>query len=112
MPDWENYERLTIAGKWRPCLRTAGRVDDCDPAREPFETLQKVVKLRNRLMHDKRPLEVVRRSGDRTVMSMEAEMAASFIERLPARLMEVMREFSFSVGMLPGWLMPVQGPMD
>jgi hypothetical protein len=26
MPEWENYERLSIEGKWRPCLRTAGRV--------------------------------------------------------------------------------------
>lgn len=59
VPKWDLYEKLTVEGKWQQCLANAGHPHRYDPGREPFQTLSKVIYLRNRWLHYGRDFERV-----------------------------------------------------
>ena len=104
---WDLYEKLTIEGKWQLCLATAGHPGHFDPGREPFQTLGKILTLRNRWMHYGPVWEkvVVANSGPLTWI--DARMGSEFIAALPERLRELVIDLCMQCNVtVPAWVTP------
>lgn len=105
IPNWGIYEQLPPETKWHLCLAVHGKDKVFDPSREPYQTFGKVIDLRNRWLHYKRPLERVRRTTKETVTWIEAKMDARFIEDLPEKVALLIKEFCEALGYpVPAWL--------
>lgn len=107
---WEFYESLTPEGKWHLCLMVHGKTAIFDSGREPYQSFGKIIELRNRWLHYKKPLGRARVQTTKTVSWIEAEMDAVFIERLPKMVASLIEEFCEAIGdVSPGWLKPGPG---
>lgn len=105
VPKWELYEKLTIEGKWQQCLANAGYPHRYDPGCEPFQTLGKVIYLRNRWLHYGRDFERVRYQHGEAVTWLDAKMGQLFVASLPDRLQELVTDMCDALGRpSPPWL--------
>jgi hypothetical protein len=104
---WELYEKLTVEGKWQLCLATAGHPAHFDPGREPFQTMGKIITLRNRWMHYGPIWEKVVISGSGPLTWIDARMSAAFIATLPKRLLELVADLCQRCEVaVPAWATP------
>jgi hypothetical protein len=105
VPKWELYENLTIEGKWQQCLLLGGYPDRYDASREPFQTLGKIIKLRNRWLHYGREFEKVRQQGRDVVTWVDAKMGPAFVATLPDRLRDLVTDMCSALERpAPAWL--------
>ena len=105
---WDLYEKLTVEGKWQLCLVTAGHPEHYDPGREPFQTMGRVIWLRNRWMHYGPIWEKVVASGSGPLTWIDARMSADFIGVLPERLVELVVDLCLHCKIaVPAWATPV-----
>jgi len=110
VPRWELYEQLPVKAKWHLCLVSCDEEERFQPDREPYQTLGKVVELRNRWLHYDRTSEKVRRSGKGAITWIEAKMSRDFVERIPDRIRELIEELCSALKIpAPPWLRPAAG---
>ena len=97
-----------MEGKWQLCLATAGHPEHYDPGREPFQTMGRVIWLRNRWMHYGPTWEKVVASGSGPLTWIDARMSADFIAVLPERLVELVVDLCLHCKIaVPAWAVPV-----
>lgn len=105
VPDWDLYESLKPLAKWHLCLLSGGKDHQFQLDREPYQTFEKVVNLRNDWVHYKHPIRPVRRTTAKTITWIEAKMGHNFIESLPNRIRDLIKELCESIDYpIPEWL--------
>lgn len=110
VPQWERYEILQPEAKWHLCLLSHGKPDIFDAGREPYQTFGKVVELRNRWLHYKKPFERSRVASGTTITWLEARMSQSFVALLPVRVKQLIEELCGAIEYpLPSWLSSAPG---
>ena len=108
--NWERYETLQPEAKWHLCFLTHGKSDAFDAGREPYQTFGKIVDLRNRWLHYKKPFERSRIASGTTVTWLEAKMGHPFVEILPERVKQLIEELCGAIEYpLPPWLRSAPG---
>jgi hypothetical protein len=111
VPHWNQlFSGLGVEGKWQVILTTAGSPERYRPGAEPYQTLGKIVRLRNHWVHYRAGFDRVKilkrgSSQENTVTWIEAEMGHAFIQALPRQLRSLVGELYEGVGLpRPQWL--------
>jgi len=107
-PDiWPNIEKLSIVAKWQLFLKLHGKGSIFDIGKEPYQTLNNVVKSRNELVHFKRKYEKVKvmKKNEASTVLLEQILNKDLVHNLPLKIEELIREVSKETSLtIPPWL--------
>ena len=111
VPHWKRlYGSLGIEGKWATILKTAGRGAVFEPGLEPYQSLGRIVELRNNWVHydiEFRKVQVRNRGTlqEDVVTWIGARMDARTIRDLPQRVRDLVSALYEAIGQpQPAWL--------
>jgi len=109
---WRNVERLSLIAKWQLYLTLKDKGNSFDLGREPYQSLAKLTKSRNSLMHFKRRYKKVQQVNNRVTTDLESILPRKFVRDLPDRLKQLIRELCEATALpIPPWLKPKTGWM-
>ncbi|MBB2984463.1 hypothetical protein [Paraburkholderia tropica] len=111
LPLWSKlHEKNTPIEKWRICVLRTGNNDVYVSGVEPYQTFERIVKLRNDFMHHKPEEHAVVQGGNGPMTYIQKHMPPAFIESLPSRIRELITILCEKTKEpTPGWLEPKPG---
>ncbi|MCE5265057.1 MAG: hypothetical protein LLG97_16185 [Deltaproteobacteria bacterium] len=105
---WEGIEKLSFMSKWQIYLALAGKGATFDSSREPYQSLFKLTKKRNLIMHSKGHFMKVTQNEAKTIPHTELDMPREFVHELPSRIKDLIRELCEATQLpVPVWLTPM-----
>lgn len=104
---WELIEeKLSLINKWKLYLILMGKSDIYDSGREPYQSLESLIKKRNYLIHFKPKYEKVIRKGNKATTNLEKILKKKFVDNLPNRIRQLIKELCKATNLnVPTWIM-------
>ncbi|MHB1419895.1 MAG: hypothetical protein ACYCX4_09995 [Bacillota bacterium] len=98
-------DKLSVDAKWVLFFALKGKGNVYDVGRQPHQTLVKLVRSRNALLHYKRRFTRVTRNGKRVITDLESALPRDFIRELPDMVRELILNLcSVTQTQEPPWL--------
>ncbi len=105
---WDSVEKLSLTDKWKIYLALAGKGDKFNSGKEPYQSLSKLRKSRDLIMHSKSLFQKVTQNKNKTFTHTEIDMPRKFVHELPSRIEDLIRELCEATELsIPVWLTPM-----
>lgn len=105
---WESVEKLSLVDKWQKYLALSGKGVTFNSGKQPYQSLSKINKSRNFIMHSKGKPKKVTQNNHKTITHTEHDMPRVFVHELPKRIEDLIRELCEATDLsIPVWLTPI-----
>jgi len=107
---WKKIEKLSLETKWQLFSILKSNKDLYDAGREPYQSLGKLTRYRNLLIHYKPQYKKVQKEKSRTISYTENNLPRKFVLDLPKTLEKLIQELCDGNNLhIPPWANPKAG---